>query len=221
MKDDSRCEDNASLIGFLYEDCEADERARIAAHVAVCATCAGELAALSATRDHLSAWTPPDVHLGFQMSQPSAAPPVRWWSRPMPAWAQLAAAVVIFVSGAAVGMTNANRTTTAAAFVPPPAPATPGEIRAIEQRLSAVEARPATSVTRVELDDATREMLLERVEHLMDVRESRQNVIVSEQFDFIERRIKKQDENVMRLGNNLSNSLGELKLVSSPERSSN
>jgi hypothetical protein len=218
---DSRCEENASLIGFLYEDCEADERARIAAHVAVCATCAGELEALSATRDHLSAWTPPDVQLGFQMSQPSAAPTARWWSRPMPAWAQLAAAVVIFASGAAVGMANSNRAATATAFVLPPPSATPGEIRAIEQRLSQVEARPIMSVSRVELDDATRAMLLERVEHLLDVRESRQNVIVSEQLDFLQRKINKQDENVVRLGNNLSSTLGEFKLASSTDRGSN
>lgn len=161
MKDDFRCEDNAALIGFLYDDCEADERERIAAHVAVCATCAGELAALSATRDHLSAWTPPDVQLGFHMNQVGAAPATHWWSRPMPAWAQLAAAVVIFAAGASVGSLSVRAVAT-----------TPGDVQAvrnaaaredvtrIERRLTALERQQVNQPTAVRLDEQARDAIL-------------------------------------------------------------
>ena len=106
MRDDIRCEDHAALVGFLYDDCEADERARIRAHLAVCAQCAEELESLSMTREQLSAWTPPDAQLGFRVN-PVGVSPARhaaWWSRPLPAWAQLAAAVVIFAAGSLAGL---------------------------------------------------------------------------------------------------------------------
>jgi hypothetical protein len=176
---DSRCEDNASLIGFLYEDCEADERARIAAHVAICPLCAGELAALSATRDHLSAWTPPDVQLAFRMSQAGAAPAVRWWSRPMPAWAQLAAAVVIFAGGALIGNLSARAaaSTTAVAMSSSVQDATNREeTLRIERRLSALERQSMNHPQTVSLDDSSSEAILTRVDHQIRQSENRQRV---------------------------------------------
>jgi len=163
MKDDFRCEDNAALIGFLYDDCDADEQARIAAHLAVCPTCAGEIAALSATREHLSAWTPPDAALGFRMNQAGAA---AWWFRPMPAWAQLAAAVVIFAAGTAVGLGTAGRVSVAGVD-PVVAAATRADLGRLEQRLKRVEDRPAGQVASVKLDEAAREALLMNVSRLV------------------------------------------------------
>jgi hypothetical protein len=174
MKDDFRCEDNAALIGFLYDDCEVDERERIAAHVAVCAICAGELAALSATRDHLSAWTPPAVQLGFRVNPVSDAPATRWWSRPMPAWAQLAAAGVIFAMGTVVGIGVTGRS--GAGSVDPLAnAATRAEFQRLEQRLKQVENKPIPAA-RVQIDDAAREAMFLRVSQLVreTVQESEQ-----------------------------------------------
>ena len=167
MKDDFRCEDNAALIGFLYDDCDAGEQARITAHLAVCPSCAGELAALSATREHLSAWTPPDAQLGFRMNQgEDRARAAAWWSRPMPAWAQLAAAVVIFAAGTAVGLGTAGRVSVAGVD-PVVAAATRADLGRLEQRLKRVEDRPAGQVASVKLDEAAREALLMNVSRLV------------------------------------------------------
>jgi hypothetical protein len=116
MTETFRCGDNAALVGYLYDDCEPGERDAIAAHVLGCRTCAEELEALAGTREQLSAWTPPDALLGFRITRDRAgmtadtgssgsglAVASSWWQRPMPAWAQLAAALVIFASGLAVG----------------------------------------------------------------------------------------------------------------------
>jgi hypothetical protein len=172
MKDDFRCEENAALIGFLYDDCEADEYERIAAHVAVCATCAGELAALSATRDHLSAWTPPDVQLGFHVNQATAAPATHWWSRPLPAWAQLAAAMIIFALGTVVGTSVSMRTTTTPGVDPLASAATRAELHRIEQRLNQVETNQVP-VTHVQIDDAAREAMMVRTAQLVRASEER------------------------------------------------
>ena len=45
MNEIFQCGDNAALVGYLYDECEPDERAAIAAHVAICAACTAELAA--------------------------------------------------------------------------------------------------------------------------------------------------------------------------------
>jgi len=179
MKDDFRCEDNAALIGFLYDDCDADEQARIAAHLAVCPTCAGEIAALSATREHLSAWMPPDAQLGFRMNQgEDRARAAAWWSRPMPAWAQLAAAVVMFAAGTAVGIGSAGRMS-APDVDHFGAASTRAELQRLAERERQVEAQPRTAAPamRLVLDDggAAPDVLLSRVMRLIDASEERQN----------------------------------------------
>ncbi len=135
------CDNHEGLLGYLYDESEPAERAAVAAHLAVCTRCSAELAALRATRMDLAAWAPPDAQLGFRIVADSpAAPlagdgvaadaasglgaadvasgvsrkvlrPARWWSQPMPAWAQAAAAILIFAAGAGLG---ALRTTGAA-----------------------------------------------------------------------------------------------------------
>jgi anti-sigma factor RsiW len=122
----SVCGDADALITYLYGESTEEERERIEAHLVQCATCAEEVATLGATREQLAAWTPPDRALGFQLTQtavdrsagrtvlpfdaaqtsstaPAPPKPSRWWHEPLPAWAQLAAAVAIFASGLAMG----------------------------------------------------------------------------------------------------------------------
>jgi hypothetical protein len=104
--------DHESLVSYLYDECEPAERLQVAAHLDQCAACAEEVSALGATREHLAGWAPPDIALGFRVSRPRAAGPApaailrpeRWWSRPLPAWAQAAAALAIFGAGLAVGV---------------------------------------------------------------------------------------------------------------------
>jgi anti-sigma factor RsiW len=98
------------LISYVYDECEPEARARIEAHLSECAACAAEIEALGGTRRELSAWAPPDVALGFQITRPQATAssatvlrPARWWSRPMPAWAQAVAAALVFGAGLSLG----------------------------------------------------------------------------------------------------------------------
>lgn len=114
MTRDYQCGDAAALAGYLYDECSLDERRAIDAHLAICARCAEEVSELRATRTSLAAWTPPETQLGFQIVSREAVPreavkearvlkPARWWQQPMPAWAQVAAAILIFAAGASWG----------------------------------------------------------------------------------------------------------------------
>lgn len=110
MNDRKYCGDGNALIAFLYDDCEPDQRDQIAAHVAHCASCTAEIESLRLTRTRLAAWTPPMSALGFRVNPDpdtrNAATVLtspRWWARPLPAWAQAAAAVVIFAGGVLLG----------------------------------------------------------------------------------------------------------------------
>ena len=110
MNDIFQCGDSAALVSYLYDECAPGERAVIAAHINGCAACASEIAALSATRRTLAEWTPPELALGFRITrdnEPRPAkvlePKIAWWRAPLPAWAQAAAALVIFGVGLSVG----------------------------------------------------------------------------------------------------------------------
>jgi len=111
MNDIFPCGDSAALVAYLYDECASDEHALIAAHLKGCAACASEIEGLSATRRTLAAWTPPELALGFRITredEPRPAkvlePQIAWWRAPLPAWAQAAAALVIFGAGLSVGM---------------------------------------------------------------------------------------------------------------------
>ncbi len=114
MNDTFQCGDPGALVAYLYDECEPGERELIAAHVTRCATCASEIDALGATRRTLATWRPPDVALGFQITRADGAadnrparvlvPTIAWWRAPLPAWAQAAAAVVIFAAGVSIGL---------------------------------------------------------------------------------------------------------------------
>ena len=115
MTETFQCGDNAALVGYLYDECEAHERTAIAAHVTVCAACAAELAALRSTRVQLAAWSPPEAELGFLITQRQAPQPLEfkrearpqrthWFARPLPAWAQVAAATIVFAVGTLLGI---------------------------------------------------------------------------------------------------------------------
>lgn len=214
------CGDNEALVGYMYDEGEPGERAAIAAHVATCASCAGELAALGATREGLAAWTPPDVPLGFRIvSEPPAqvvsleerrqavpgdterrqavpadnkerrqAVPAdgAWWQRPMPAWAQAAAAAMIFAAGLGLGAMRGGSVEPAGAVATTAAPATASapattvsaqDLRALEQRLLAqvAQARPAGAAAAAAPQVAgTTNLTMQQVQSLIAESEQRQ-----------------------------------------------
>ena len=191
MRDTFQCGDNTALVSYLYDECTPAERAAIAAHVTLCAACTAELAALESARLQLTSWAPPEANLGFQVVgaavgtavgadgagprpltslgagslglRPGASTrSVAWWSRPLPAWAQVAAACLLFAAGLWLGIVrgsmpgtspavstggSAPAATTGAAPAASPAAASRAELAALERRLGAemAELRTATA----------------------------------------------------------------------------
>jgi hypothetical protein len=189
------------LITYLYDECEPAERDAITAHLAQCASCAEEVEALRATRGALAAWVPPDAALGFQIApgeapQPASVLPFAarearreqsWWRRPLPAWAQVAAAALIFAAGLAAG-SSTTREAAQVASAPaveqtlPASPVLPvtvatvtaDDFKRLEQRLAAMErgqTRPAFSPAAPSLDESA---LLARVQAVVQAGEERQ-----------------------------------------------
>jgi hypothetical protein len=187
MNDTFHCEDRDALVAYLYDECDPADRAAVAAHLSNCPACAEEIASLRATRTQLAAWTPPAASLGFQITRAderqdpltftpregngaalSHGTPERrasWWRDPLPAWAQAAAAALIFAAGLTAGTlgNSSGRDPVATASAPvataspvpaaapaqvaarvtPPAPSAPAvsaaDLARLEQRLRAIE----------------------------------------------------------------------------------
>lgn len=108
------CEDKATLVAYLYNEVDAEERKQVDDHLQTCAACAGEVAALSGVRTDLAMWAPPIAELGFAITQSSrqataeeSAPqaqvlrPAQWWNA-VPVWAQAVAAILVLAVSAAV-----------------------------------------------------------------------------------------------------------------------
>ena len=160
MNDMNVCGNHEALIGYLYDECEPAEREAVAAHLALCASCAEEIHALGDTRAHMVSWTPPAQPLGFQITRTESDTPGKvlrpaaWWGRPLPAWAQAAAAVVIFAAGMSVNLERSGGGAPAPVVAQAPsAESTPvaetpaadditvtrAEFARLEQRLRAIE----------------------------------------------------------------------------------
>jgi hypothetical protein len=105
-----------ALVTYLYDEGgDLRSRALFEAHLATCVRCADDLAALRGVRTQLARWSPPEPQFGSSRVRSGAAavranPESRipnhrssWW-REIPAWAQVAAAL-LFV-GAAAGIAN-------------------------------------------------------------------------------------------------------------------
>ena len=180
------CGDHGALVSYLYDECAPGERRTIGAHVAICSLCAEELATLGATREQLAAWTPPDAQLGFRIVSDAAAAkvlrPSRWWQQPMPAWAQAAAAALIFATGLSLGVLRgvmpaaANPETARsqpAATVASATPVTHAELAALEQRLRSEVSHPA-AVSESTSASADETRILQRVRAMIDESDQRQ-----------------------------------------------
>lgn len=202
----SRCQevDRESLVGYLYDELSAEDRARLDAHLAACGECRAELDEMRGVRGHLASWAVPQRELGFAIVSASEKrrAEVRRWALP----AGLAAAAVLLVAVAAAianleisydgqelsvrtGWSRAAEAVTAAApqpAAPEPAAAafdaaTPwqDDLAALERRLKsefASSAPPAPSpvTLRREGGAASDAELLRRVQALIEQSELRQ-----------------------------------------------
>jgi hypothetical protein len=186
------CGDHGALVSYLYDECTHAERRAIAAHLVMCSACSEELIALGATREQLGTWTPPAAQLGFRITpetfKSNVLRPARWWRQPMPAWAQAAAAVVIFATGMMLGAVRgvmqpadggiqragaARLNTTVAANTTNAAPITRADLVALEQRLHSEMSQTRATSQNVAASPADGR-ILERVRVMIDESEQRQ-----------------------------------------------
>ena len=91
-----------AIVALLYDETDGSpaERAGFEAHVQTCARCRADLAALRGVRTQLARWSPPEpinLQVGIGNSQSA------WW-RQIPAWAQVAAALLFL--GVSAGIAN-------------------------------------------------------------------------------------------------------------------
>jgi hypothetical protein len=194
-----QCGDAAALVDYLYDEGDAADREAIAAHIARCATCASEVDALTATRQTLAAWTPPELALGFHITRAQDAAPAKvlehpaarsrtsWWQAPLPAWAQAAAALLIFASGLSIGLTRTGASTqvATAGVAPSAAPATTAaasvsrdDLASLEARLKSEMAQMRSSTvpqaTPVSVERASQDGVLDQMKTLLAESEERQ-----------------------------------------------
>ena len=141
-----------ALIAYVYDDIDAVERARFDAHLAACPRCHEEVRALAGVRRQLAQWEPDVIPVGRQA--PVVGPPGQPWWREIPAWAQVAAALLFLGVSASIANLEvrydrsglsvrtgwlAHAQTAAVAPAGSPAPQSPGpwraDLTALEQQL--------------------------------------------------------------------------------------
>jgi len=215
MNESFRCGDEGALVAYLYDECETIERDAIAAHLTACAVCTEQLRQWSWTREQVRTWAPPDAALGFQITARDAAVTPRlvadapraavpWWRAPLPAWAQAAAAVLVFGAGLSVGMARGGGSapapgpeSTSVSVMPVTTPVPPGvspaQLAALEERLRAEfgqERAPAGPVTAAGLTAAARADLLGQVRAIVDEKAADERVDFTERQLDLERRVE-------------------------------
>ncbi len=99
---------DVAIVAFLYDDANGNlaDRARFETHLQSCARCHADVAALRDVRAQLARWSPPEPT--FAMTNPQSNPQSairnpQWW-REIPAWAQVAAALLFL--GVSAGIAN-------------------------------------------------------------------------------------------------------------------
>jgi hypothetical protein len=90
-----------TIVAFLYDELEPDQRRGFNAHLLTCTVCRDEVAGLRAVRTQLARWEPPAL-TSLQSPVPGTSRPV-WWHA-VPAWAQVAAALLFL--GVSAGIAN-------------------------------------------------------------------------------------------------------------------
>jgi hypothetical protein len=98
-----------ALVAYLYGDVGPFERTAFESHLGGCAACRRELAGLGVVRERLAQWSPPEPRSLGDLPDDSHDAPVPmadgspWWQQ-LPAWAQVAAAMLFL--GVSAGVAN-------------------------------------------------------------------------------------------------------------------
>jgi anti-sigma factor RsiW len=228
-----------TLIAYLYRDVDPADRIEFESHLTTCATCRRELEALGGVRAELARWAPPEPIFAIANPEPRAArhqprttsqprvtgptPPFGrgpWW-RGIPAWAQVAAALLVL--GVSAGIANLDvrydrggltvRTgwwrPAAASSTGQAAPATAAwrnDLAALEQQLRgelrASQAAAAATTTSTppapRAASAVEPELLRRVKALIDESERRQQTELALRVAQVERDVFSQRQADLR-----------------------
>jgi len=96
------CDSKELLVGFLYDELDPSAKRTFDIHLATCAECRDELAALRVTRGQLALWAPPETDFGFRIVRGAGAPPPAPRFRIAPGWGLAAAALLVVAVGAAI-----------------------------------------------------------------------------------------------------------------------
>lgn len=211
MSETFRCDDKERLVAFLYGDLKAESAREVERHLRTCAECTAEVHALQGVRHELQSWVAPETDLGFAVVQAGIQTPApvltspRWAvGRDLPAWAQVAAALLVLGVSAAVANLQVRSTpdgvvvTTGwmapAAPAVAPAPTAAGDpewrqqLAALEQTLRAeMAAQPRTAATAVPAGDAAADAVLRRVQALIEASEERQRQELAMRLTLAER----------------------------------
>jgi hypothetical protein len=90
-----------TIVAFLYDELEPEPRRDFNAHLLTCTVCRDEVVGLRAVRTSLARWEPPALtSLQSPVSETSRS---AWWHA-VPAWAQVAAALLFL--GVSAGIAN-------------------------------------------------------------------------------------------------------------------
>jgi hypothetical protein len=181
MSQSYTCGETGALVAYLYDECEPELRESIDAHLGQCASCASEIEGLGRTRRQFGAWTPPVAELGFQMPPPAFETKLPWWRAPLPAWAQAAAAMLIFGTGLLFGASGGPAGDGPVASVSPVStsastPASRNDLSQMETRLraemtrlrsAAPAAAPTSAVPAATQASGSDEAIMRRVQDLV------------------------------------------------------
>jgi len=173
------CEERERLIGYVYEECDPDERRTIEAHLESCHVCRNEIGGLRGVRHQLLAWDVPEQPPVWRPIAPPVS--VSAWNA-VPAWVMTLAAGVLLMVGAAGGAVtyalmprSAGPVTASAPLRAAPAEGAspdPARLAQLERRLGDLErsvtsTKPAaTSPTEVASLKRTLDALAGRVDDL-------------------------------------------------------
>jgi hypothetical protein len=196
------CDDKATLVAYLYDEIDAQDRRRVDEHLRQCAACAAEVGALAGVRIELTQWAAPNAELGFTVvakrtEESGTTDIVRagapWWNT-VPVWAQAVAAILVLAVSAAIanvqvksgpdgfvvstGWLTPSAAPAAASVVPPQA----GDqqwrptLIALEQQLrDEIRANKETGTVHVASTSEADNATVARVQALLEASETKQN----------------------------------------------
>jgi anti-sigma factor RsiW len=221
MSQSFQCGDQSALVTYLYDECTPEERDTIAAHLARCVACASEISGLTSTRQILAQWTPPEIDLGLQITSKadeaiapppgtvlafrrpqveSQQQPAPWWKAPLPAWAQVAAALAIFAAGLSVGFVRdggrapapQQAVTTSPAPVPVSTGPTKTDLAELEQRLRA----EMTQLVRANSTAQSQQQAVPVAARVDEdaIMQKVQTLLAEQRIDFTERMVRQRGE---------------------------